>query len=747
MPISGLNNFRLSRDSRGVLTATLDVPGRSCNVFDESVVAELQMLVAEWEHDPALKLVLFRSDKESGLLAGADLLTIRGIRSRETADQIVTIGQKLFDRLERLPIPTVAVIHGACLGAGLEFALACHYRVARDDGRAQLGLPEVQLGLLPAWGGTQRLPERIGVAAALPMILTGRKLSARQAARVGLVDLASPPETFEADLDQFVADRLAGVPAPRPGEKWFARLRDRTRLGQWLVLRTARRQIASQARHYPALPATLTAVDRGVRQSREAGLAAAREGFADILFTPACRHLMELFFQRERARKPATWLPEEITPMRTIRRIAVIGAGTMGAGIAQLAAYHEYDVVLKDVDQRQLDRGMARIRKLFDEAAAKGRLSQRHAAARLDRIRTTLDWEQVAGADLAIEAVSEREEIKRQVFQELDRRLDSGALIASNTSSLSIGRLAAATRRPEQVAGLHFFNPVHRMELIEVVRGEATSSETLAALLALIRRLGKTPLVTADHPGFVVNQILFPYLDEAVRMVCEGFSPAEIDADARRLGMPMGPLELLDHVGLDVAADIAATMSSASDDDSSTPATLRAMAARGWRGKKSGRGFYRYRHGRRKKPARPGDLASVSEGPRVVPETHSLPRAADLPGHQLRLSGALINAAARCLQHETVSEPWMIDLGMVLGCGFAPFRGGPLRMADQRGLDRVVLNLETFGQILGDRFAPCSLLREMSDRHAVFYPPQEDYEPALEQRGAGFQPVQGTQRN
>lgn len=744
MPLPELNNFRLSRDSRNVLTVTLDVPGRSCNVFDESVIAELQMLVDHWEHDPELKLVLFRSDKESGLLAGADLLTIRAIRNRETADQIVTIGQKLFDRLERLPIPTVAVIHGACLGAGLEFALACRYRVALDDGRAQLGLPEVQLGLLPAWGGTQRLSERIGLAAALPMILTGKKLSARQAASMGLVDLASPPEQFEAELERFIADRLTGTPLPRSGGKLMARLRDRTRLGQWIVLRAAQRQIASQSRYYPALPASLTAIDRGVRQSREAGLAAAREGFVDILFTSTCRNLMELFFQRERARKPATWLPDEAVQSRAIRRIAVIGAGTMGAGIAQLAAYREYDVILNDVDEGLLARGMARVRKLFDEAAAKGKLSRRDVAARLERIKPTLHWDEIAGVDLAIEAVSEREEIKREVFRELDRRLGPGAMIASNTSSLSIGQLAAATRRPAEVAGLHFFNPVHRMELIEVVRGGATGNETVAALLNLIRRLGKTPLVTADHPGFVVNRILFPYLDEAVRMVCDGISPDQIDRDARRFGMPMGPLELLDQVGLDVAADIAGSLASAAMNDSPTRTVLSAMTARGWTGKKSGQGFYSYRKGRRGKAVLPGDLPAASPS-QTGSEARSLPESPDLPGHQLRLSCVFINAAAKCLEDKTVSEPWMIDLAMVLGCGFAPFRGGPLRMADDRGLDRVVSDLEAFQRILGERFAPCGLLRDMRDRHTVFYPPEEDdHEAAIGGRWRGLQPVHGT---
>ncbi len=733
MPISEYTNFHLSRDPRGVLTVSLDVPDRSCNVFDESVVAELQTLVDEWEHDPSLRLVLFRSDKESGLLAGADLLTIRRIRHRQTADQIVTIGQKLFDRLERLPIPTLAVIHGACLGAGLEFALACRYRVARDDGQAQLGLPEVQLGLLPAWGGTQRLPQRIGLAAALPMILTGKKLTARQAARLGLVDLVSPPEQFESDLQRFITDQLDGIAFQRTEAGFLARFRDGTRLGQWMVFRSARRQVAPQARVYPALPAALRAVERGVRDSHEAGLAAAREGFVDILFTPTCRNLIELFFQQERARKPSTWLPAETTSPRTIRRIAVIGAGTMGAGIAQLAAYHGYDVVLKDLDEGQLTRGMARVRKRFDEAAAKGRLSRSDAAARFDRIKPVVDWDQIGSVDLAIEAVSEREDVKQQVFRELDRYLEPGVAIASNTSSLGIRRLAATTGRAAEVAGLHFFNPVHRMQLIEVVRSEETSDETVATLLALIRRLRKTPLVTADHPGFVVNRVLFPYLDEAVRIVCEGVSPEEVDRDVRRFGMPMGPLELLDHIGLDVAADIAAVMSSVARDEGPTQATLEAMVARGWAGKKSGQGFYHYRNGRRGKPTPVGDLLSRREPVRPVSDIHPLPASPDLPGQQLRLGSILIHAAAQCLEEHTVSEPWMIDMGMVLGCGFAPFRGGPLRMADQRGLDRVVSDLEQFERILGDRFAPSDLLRDLSNGHNAFYPDRdEDGQPAIE---------------
>lgn len=722
MSFTDLRNYHVSRDPHGVVTVALDVPGRPHNVFGEEVVFELQTLVSELEHDGSARLVLFRSGKPSGFLAGGDLREIRAIRDPQTADQIIAIGQKLFDRLERLPMPTVAVIHGPCLGGGLEFALACQYRLACDDEHTRLGLPEVELGLLPGWGGTVRLPQRVGLIASLPILLSGRKLSARQAVGLGLVDRVFLPDQFDNGVEQFVADRLAGIPFPRPQPSWLARLRDHTKLGQRFVLRAARRQFARRGAHYPALPAILDAVEQGLFHGREQGLTRARELFEQLLFGPACRNLMRLFFERELARKRGTWVLDESSTPRPIRRIAVVGAGVMGAGIAQLAAFHGLKVMLKDVDEQILARALRRIEGLMDQAQRNGLLSPTEAAVRLQAITPCTDWDALADVDLAIEAVPEKEDLKREVFHELDRRLSPQAVLVSNTSALSIRHLAAASEKPGRVAGLHFFNPVHKMPLVELVRSESTSDATVATLVELVRSWGKVPLVVADQPGFLVNRVLFPYLDEAVRLVWEGLSPEEVDRSARDFGMPMGPLELLDQVGLDVAADVAHALAGSGTEPSPTQRCLAEMAARGWTGAKSGRGFYLHRHGRRGKAAR---WDSQMAGAAAVPSG----RMTD-PSHarrcQKRLVYAVLNEAARCLERRVVGEPWMVDLGMVLGTGFAPFLGGPLRLVDTWGLPHVVADLAVLERDCGPRFAPCKLLNVMREEGRRFYPAGEE---------------------
>ena len=706
-------NFDLQQDARGVLTVVLNVPNRPFNVFDDSVIAELGQLLDRLERDPTVKVVLFRSGKASGFLAGADMRRIQAIQSPEEAHRIVRAGQQLFNRLEQLPIPTVAAIHGPCLGGGLEFALACKYRLARADSNTRLGLPEIELGVIPGWGGTQRLPATIGLAPALDMILQGKKLNARKAFKVGLVDQAPEPQDFERELEKLVATLVAGQRPRARHAGWLAWVRDHTRLGQWAVLRTVRGKIDSRARHYPALTAAVNAVERGLEASRDEGLAAERIGFADLLFTSTCRNLIELFFQRERARRIATWVSPECAAARDVQRVGVIGAGFMGAGIAQLAAFQGLDVVLRDINEPLVKAGLDRVHKLTDDAVAHGAVRPAEAGALLARVRGTTDWQAFTDCDLAIEAVVERMDIKQEVFRELDRRLPAASLIVSNTSALPVTQLAESTGRADHVAGLHFFSPVHRMQLVEVVRTASASEATVATLVEFVRKLGKTPVVVADSPGFLVNRVLFPYLDEAVRLVCEGVPTEEVDRVMRHFGMPVGPLELLDEVGLGVAADVARSLAKHPDDPSPTPARLAEMVARGWLGRKSGNGFYQYHHGRRGRPSRWNGDAPVRASTRAATEG-----AIDI---EQRLVFALINEAAQCLQEGIVTQAWMVDLAMVLGTGFAPFLGGPLRLADEIGLPRVVATLEDLSHRHGSRFTPSEKLRDLNEHHQDFH--------------------------
>ncbi len=442
---------------------------------------------------------------------------------------------------------------------------------------------------------------------------------------------------------------------------------------------------------------------------------AERTAFIHLLFTETARNLIELFFRRERAGKPSTWVQVEKGKLPAVRRVAVLGAGTMGAGIAQLAALQGYEVILKEINVDLASAGMKRVESLMDEAVKKGVVSREEAEARLSVITATSDWVPLNYADLAIEAVVEREEIKRQVFRELGDRLAPTAILATNTSSLTVDRVTSTAAYSGRIGGLHFFNPVHKMQLVEVVRGHDTDRRTIGMLVEFVRRLGKVPVVVADGPGFLVNRILFPYLDEAVRLLGEGYSVSTIDRAAVQFGMPMGPLQLLDQVGLDIAADVARSLIVDRGNSSPTPDRLAAMVRRGWLGKKSGQGFYIYSNGHLGRPSR-WDLGGPSS-PRVA--DHSRDKSPlGLNLLQRRLIFPMVNESAHCLETSVADSAWVIDLAMVLGTGFAPFRGGPLRAVDTWGIRQVVEEMEHLD------FEPCPLLKEMASDGQRFYPTQ-----------------------
>lgn len=720
-----LTNFDVHRDFRGVMTAILNVADQPVNVFNESVLHDLDELLLSIEHDVSVTALVFRSGKDSGFLAGADLRVIGSLNSAEAAQEICWTGQSLMRRVESLRVPTVAVISGVCLGGGLEFALACRYRVVVDDPRTKLGLPEVELGLLPGWGGTQRLPKRVGLTAALPMLLTGKKIGAHDAARIGLADVVCKADQVDAEVVKLLGIGAGETPADHYAEDssfrlgsvmvrlfgghgrsqpFWSRAIDQTSLGHWLALKMAHRNIRTNEDNYPALTAIMAAVTAGLGRSDDVGYAVEREEFGRLLMTEAHHSLLGLFFQRERARRSETWVPGLTTKPPRIRKVGVLGGGTMGAGIAHWASMQGFEVVLKEVNAELLDAGLSRIRDLFQESVRKQALSPSDAAGKIGAITATTDWRAFADVDLVVEAVTERLDIKQAVFRDLELFCPKHAILASNTSALSIRAIGEAIHDSNRVVGLHFFNPVHRMQLVEVVRTPQSRDEDVAMLVDFVKKLGKVPLVTADSPGFVVNRILFPYLDEAVRLHCEGVSTEAIDRAMKRFGMPMGPLELLDQVGIDVAAHVADTLNKLSVEPSPTGVRLHEMASAGHIGRKSGRGFYVYlQDGKRR-------------GRAVNPPTKPMTMSADDIRDRILLR--LVNEAALCLQEGVVPESWMIDLGMVLGTGFAPFLGGPLRMCELQGYGEAVAKLEYFQKTVGPRFAPATWLVDQIEHPA-----------------------------
>lgn len=739
-----LQHFRIEHHDEDRITVWVDVADRSVNVFSDSVIIELENVVDTLESDP-VRLVAFRSAKESGFFAGADVLQISQLKGDEEVDNALLRGQKLFDRIHELSATTVAVIHGPCLGGGLEFALACDFRIALDSRSTRLGLPEIQLGLIPGWGGTQRLPKLIGVADALTLILNGKKLSAKAALKLGVVDAVGTASTWDSDVTDFLAaaDRDAtALCAKRP---FGLKRRMTDSLLRWLVFRTAESKVASRADNYPALPAAIRAVGAAF-DSTVNGFAAERKEFAHLIETPTCRNLLNLFCRRERARnlQPADVTPDQqariqiralhnriTTETRPVRRIGVIGAGAMGAGIGQLAALKGIEVVLKELNQDLANEGKARVVQLLDDMVSKRKLSAAERTEVLSRVLVTDSYDNLADCDVVVEAVVEKMEVKKAVFAALDTVLKPDAVIASNTSALSITEMAGAVRLPNRVAGLHFFNPVHRMELVEVIRTNQTDDATVSSLLKLTKILGKTPVVTADSPGFLVNRVLFPYVGEAVRMVLEGAGCEQIDREAKRFGMPMGPLELLDHVGLDVAWHVAETLREVHPESGELIRILGQMVARGWTGVKADRGFYNWRSGRR--AVNPDLSRLLTSFELQTPDYAALQATSNsdcvhngvgvfisdgLSETQRRLIYPMINEAAMCVEEAVVSEPWMADLAMVLGTGFAPFRGGPISFAESVSRAALLNNFQVLAARHGHRFKPAAWLvtRQKSPR-------------------------------
>ncbi|MFO0878805.1 MAG: 3-hydroxyacyl-CoA dehydrogenase NAD-binding domain-containing protein [Gemmataceae bacterium] len=709
MSIFRADTLSLDREADGSIVLTLDVPGRSVNVITRQMLADLDGAVDALEKLSRVPLLVVRSGKRSGFLAGADLQEFTRIHDATGAEALASVGQRLFGRLANLQAPSVAVIHGPCLGGGLELALACDYRLVVDRPGTQLALPEVELGLLPAWGGTQRLPRVVGLEPALQMILTGRRLSASEAYRLGLADaLARTEAELREQFPRLVLRAIGQGKAQRrylPLRTWRQRLIESTAFGRKLLFQGSERLVRQRVPDdMPGPLEALNAIRLGMQRGIEAGLDREREAATRLALSPSCRHLIQLFFLREAARKRAG-----IDQAREVRRLGVVGAGVMGAAIAQLAALQGVHVVVQEATADTLARGMGRLDELFKTAVTRGKVAADEAARLRDSIRGTTRWEGFAQVDLVIEAAVEDLAVKRNLFRELMVRTPGDTVLATNTSSLQVAQLQEGLASPQRVAALHFFNPVHRMPLVEVAGSSSTSADTLMLLMRFAVTLGKTPVRVGDGPGFVVNRILIPYLEEAVRLVGEGMPVAEVDRVMRRFGMPAGPLELLDQIGLDVAGHVAGLLAGSSGRENPLTAVFGAMLARGWLGQKANEGFYVYRAGMVRPHRAAEELVRVTlGGPGLL---MNLPEAARLAETRERLVGRMVNEAAQVLAEGLASEAATIDLAMVLGTGWAPHRGGPLQYADDRGLPEVVRLLDQLAGRAGPRFTPCPELR------------------------------------
>ena len=701
----------------GLLRVRIDRQDKSVNALSRNMLDELDRLLTEVRRTPAVRGVIFISGKSGNFIVGADVTEMKEIAGGSVAMELSQFGQRVFQSLESLPVTTVALISGSCLGGGLEFAMSCRYRIADDHAKTLLGLPEVKLGLIPGWGGTVRLPRLVGLIEALPMILTGRMVSGRQARTKGLVHDMVPIEALpfvgESLLRTVIKLGSARSIFSRPKRSLAARLTESLSQLRNYAFRRAERETRKQTQgQYPAPLAAIDVLRAGFRQAPSIGFAAESAAIGRLADHPVTRECLRLFFLQEDAKKLDPSVVRIDKPAAELKNAAVLGAGAMGAGIALLMAQKGIWTRLKDINSEFVAKGMATARKLVQADVQRRRVTALQAADTLDRLRPTTDYSGLKNADIVIEAVVERLPIKQQVFQELAQATSSRTVLATNTSSLLVREIAAGVPNPERVVGLHFFNPPHQMPLVEIVRTEQSSPEAIATAFALPQRLGKTAVIVGDCPGFLVNRLLAPYMNEAGWLLLEVADPLEIDRAAVAFGMPMGPLELTDLVGLDVAQHVATNMHAAYG-DRMLPAplweALKELSASDPKAARSllvGKG-----QSKRLNPAVRKAIEKVRRSASFTAPEGAPPR--DVITQ--RLIYPIINEAARCLEERIVTKPDDIDLAMVFGTGFAPFPGGPMRFAESVGIRKVVEALEKFATER-PRLAPSDALRNMASR-------------------------------
>ncbi|MEO5968700.1 MAG: 3-hydroxyacyl-CoA dehydrogenase NAD-binding domain-containing protein [Bdellovibrionia bacterium] len=734
-----INSFKLEDQTSRcggtkIWTLTFDMQGEKVNKLSKKIASEVDALLPQLETlgaERKIDALILISGKPGNFIAGADIEMIRATKTSKEAEELSREGQKLMNRWEDLPFPTVAGIHGAALGGGFEFALACSAIVMSDHPSAKIGLPEVMLGLVPGSGGTIRLPRKAGLATALDMILTGRNFSGDKALKLGLIEGYLPKENFEESVLRWTQTQLSALKSqkriakePKLGGMGgpAGGFLEKNILMRSLIFKKARDGVLSKTHgHYPAPLEALDVIqstgggygDRLRGKARTQALAKEATAFGKLAATEVSKNLIRLFFLTEGVKKSQGLPNGRTVKERPVNTAGVLGAGVMGGGIAQLFADKGIQARMKDLNSEALSLGIQSAAKIFQKQVQRKKITKRQYLQKLNYIAPVLDYSGFHHLDLVVEAIVENIDVKKKVFTELENQIKPDCIVASNTSSLSVSKMQTSLQKPERFVGMHFFNPVSKMPLVEVIRGEKTSDESVSAVFQLCKKLGKTPIVVKDAPGFLVNRLLMTYLNEAVYLAVEGVPIPELDKVLVNFGMPMGPMELIDEVGVDVGEKVSHILHDAFGARMEPAPENSRISASGRLGKKTGKGLYEYEGPQKTKVFNPQiyEILGIKEAPHKLAEEEILERCI-LP---------MINEASRCLEEGIVSSPEEVDLGMIMGTGFPPFRGGLLRYADSLGAGTLVNRLKHYETKFGERFRPSKSLVARAENEQKFY--------------------------
>lgn len=691
-----------------MLIITLDAPDSSVNTIDEESMEELEKCLDHLQQENHLRGAILISAKKNNFIAGADLKLLQRLEKASDFTELSRKTYVLLNRLENSGKPVVAAIHGSCMGGGTELALACHYRVLSTDRATRIALPEVKLGILPGMGGTQRLPRTIGIENALTHMLTGSSFYSRQAKRYGFADkLAYKHHMIDAARELILAHQPS-EPNEEIPQGWRSNLLEGNQLGRKILFSQARKRAEKKTRgNYPAPMAILECVETGIEDGMDRGLELEATRFGQLGVTQVSRNLLGLFFATQRAKKH----PSD-EGARTVRNVGVLGAGLMGSGITQVSVEAGYNVWLKDQNIEAAGRGRKHAATDWGKKASKGILTASEVDQKISSIHASDRWDGFESVDLIIEAVFEDREVKQNLYRELEPIVSRDCIIASNTSSIPITELAGALKYPERMVGMHYFSPVPKMPLLEVIRAEKSSDEAIATACLAGRAQGKTVIVVNDGPGFYTTRVVSSYMNEAMLLLEEGGDAQEIDEIMKDAGFPVGPLTLLDEVGIDVGAHVASVLEPLFDERGGVTSTLSSrLKERGELGRKSGKGIYQYEEDKRS-GLNPALADLLDDSGREAPEEEEI---------RERLLLSMVNEAAWCLQGGILLTPQDGNLGAILGLGFPPFTGGPFRYLDQEGLSPVLKRFDKLQSSVGDRFTPPDLLRTMEKSGEKFH--------------------------